>query len=309
MTTFCESESVLRDTISSFRKGHSTNTVLMGMRDDLLRAMKKGEVTLMVLADLSKTFDTVNYKVLITKLSTLGFSKPFLRWLNSYLSDRSHFVQIDDRTSESVNVRFGVPQGSILGPMLFNLCVSDLQDHLPSSIGSFQYADDTTIYSSCPAPELQRCAQELNSTLNTVSTWSNDSHLALNSKKTKTMLLSTSQMSHVQSLDKNQPAITISDSTLEYVNVSKLLGVHFHQHLNWDEHVQATCKSCYGTIQIIRKLKNFAGYRLRKHLVESLVLSKLDYCDTVYYPLPEFHLKCLQRVQLVAASFALSRIR
>ena len=60
--------------------------------------------------------------------------------------------------------------------------------------------------------------------------------------------------------------------------VSKLLGVHFHQHLNWDEQVQATCKSCYGTIQIVRKLKNFAGYRLRKHLVESLVLSKLVLC-------------------------------
>ena len=133
----------------------------------------------------------------ISKLSTLGFSKPFLRWLNSYLSDRSHFVQIDDRTSQSVNVRFGVPQGSILGPMLFNLYVSDLQDHLPSSIGSFQYADDTTIYSSCPAPELQRCTQELNSTLNTVSSWSNNSHLALNSKKTKTMLLSTSPRCHM----------------------------------------------------------------------------------------------------------------
>ena len=178
-------------------------------------------------------FDTGNYKVLITKLSTLGFSKPFLRWLNSYLSDRSHFVQIDDRTSESVNVRFGVPQESILGPILFNLYVSDLQDHLPSSIGSFQYADDTKIYSSCPAAELQRCAQEINSTVNTVSSWSNDSHLALNSKKTKTMLLPTSQMSHVHSLRKNRPAITISDSTLEYANLSKLLGVHFHQHLNY----------------------------------------------------------------------------
>ena len=153
----------------------------------------------MVLADFSKAFDTVNYKVLITKLSTLGFSKPFLCWLNSYLSDRSHFVQIDDRTSESVNVGFGVPQGSILGPMLVNLFVSDLQDHLPSSISSFQYADDTTIYSSCPTPELQRCAQELNSTQNTVSSLSNDSHLALNSKKTKTKLLFTSQMSHVHS--------------------------------------------------------------------------------------------------------------
>ena len=85
-----ESESVPPDTISSFRKGHSTNAVLMGMRNDLLRAMKNGEVTVVVLADFSKAFDTVNYKVLITKLSTLGFSKPFLPWLNSYLSDRSH---------------------------------------------------------------------------------------------------------------------------------------------------------------------------------------------------------------------------
>ena len=104
MTTFCESESVvLRDTISSFRKGHSTNTVLMGMRDELLREMKKGELTLVVLADFSKAFDSANYKTLITKLSTFGFLNSFLRWLNSYLSDRSYFVQIDDRTSESVD--------------------------------------------------------------------------------------------------------------------------------------------------------------------------------------------------------------
>ena len=81
--------------------------------------------------------------------------------------------------------------------MLFNHYVSDLEDHFPSSIGSFQDADDTTVHSSCAAPQLQRCAQELNSTLNTVSSWSNDSRLALNSKKTKTMLLSTSKMSHV----------------------------------------------------------------------------------------------------------------
>ena len=80
MTTFCGSESALRDTISSFRKGHSTSTLLMVVRDDLLRAMKKGEVTLIVLgADFFKAFDTVNNKILITKLSTLGFSKSFLR--------------------------------------------------------------------------------------------------------------------------------------------------------------------------------------------------------------------------------------
>ena len=103
----------------------------------------------MVLADFSKAFDTVQYKTLITTLFSLGFSKNFLRWLTSYLSNRFHFVQIDDQMSDKARVHFGVPQGSILGPMLFNLYVSDLQDNLPNSVTTFQYADDTTIYQSC----------------------------------------------------------------------------------------------------------------------------------------------------------------
>ena len=142
MTTFYESELALRDTISCFRKGHSTSTVLMGMREDFLRPMKTGEVTLIVLADFSEAFNTVNHKILITKLSTLGFSKSFL------LS--AHFVQIDDRTSESV--RFGVPQGSILRPTLFNLYVSVRQGHLPSSIGLF--FNTLTILQYTPAVQL-----------------------------------------------------------------------------------------------------------------------------------------------------------
>ena len=85
----------------------------------MLRAMKKGEVTLMVLADFSKAFDTDNYKILITKLSTLGFSKWFLRWLNCYLSDPSHFVQINDHASESVNM-------CLMLIYINNLYVSDL---------------------------------------------------------------------------------------------------------------------------------------------------------------------------------------
>ncbi|PFX20980.1 putative RNA-directed DNA polymerase from transposon BS [Stylophora pistillata] len=145
MTDFCTRESLLKDTISSFRKGHSTSTVLLGIRDDLFSAMKRKEVTLMVLADFSKAVDTFCFKTVITKLHHLGFSKYVLEWLANYLCGRRHYVQIGDRKSSPVLSEFGIPQGSSLGPMLFNLYVADLQDILPPTIKSFQYADDTTL--------------------------------------------------------------------------------------------------------------------------------------------------------------------
>ena len=208
---FCEREATLKHAISEFRKGHSTCTVLMGIRDDLLRAMKKGEVTLMVLADFSKA---IRYETLITKLSTLGFSRSFLRWLTNYLSQRSHFVQIDDRKWNLADVQFGVPQGSVLGPMLFNLYVTDLQDNLPSTATTFQYADDTTIYTSFRPGNLCQTAEGLNSTLQKLNSWFSSAQLALDPTKTEAMLLSTSQMARVHSLHENRPLLEIDEKVV-----------------------------------------------------------------------------------------------
>ncbi|KAL9958096.1 hypothetical protein ACROYT_G035065, partial [Oculina patagonica] len=135
------------------------------------------------------------------------------------------------------------------------------------------------------------------------SFWSSDSHLALNPVKTKAMLLSTNQMARVHSMNDYCPSLKVSDKTLERVQQTKLLGVYLHENLKWDEHVKELSKSCYSTLSILRKIKNFADFKLRKHLAEALVLSKLDYCDTVFYPLPDFLLKRLQRIQFAAASF------
>ena len=102
---------------------------------DIRYAMKRKEVTLMVLADFSKAFDTISFSATIVKFYKLGFSKPFLKWLLSYLSGRSQFVQIDDRKSSYQSSQYGVPQGSILGPMIFNLYISDLHEVAPPSRG------------------------------------------------------------------------------------------------------------------------------------------------------------------------------
>ena len=139
MTDFIEKHAVLNSKITGFRKGYSTITTLLGIKDDIVHAMKKREVTLMVLADYAKAFDTVCFKFVIKKMYTLGFSKDFLKWVLSYLSNRTQFVQIDDRASTSEIIDFGIPQGSILGLMIFNLYVTDLQDNINCEGTCFQY--------------------------------------------------------------------------------------------------------------------------------------------------------------------------
>ena len=144
---YIELNQSLKQTISGFRKGHSTTTVLLRIRDDIIRAMKKGELTLMVLADYSKAFDTVSYSVIIQKMWNMGFSKPFLSWMTNHLCDRRQYVQIDNKKLTLECLQFGVAQGSILGPLLFNIYTADLQDNLnKTSILCFQYADNTTLY-------------------------------------------------------------------------------------------------------------------------------------------------------------------
>ena len=147
MSEFAEEMLLLHDRVSSFWKGHSTTTALLGIRDDIRRAMKKGEISLMVLTDFSKAFDTMCFKTTIQKFYKLGFSKTFLKWLPSYLSDRSQFIQIDDKSSRCMYTKFGIPQGSILGPLIFNLYIADLSNILPATTTCAQYADDTTLYS------------------------------------------------------------------------------------------------------------------------------------------------------------------
>ena len=110
--SFAERASILHEGLWSFRKGHSTTTALLGVRDVIRKAMDKGEVTLMVMADFTKAFDTICFRTTLLKLHKLGFIKPSLKWLLSYLCDCCQFVQIDDKSSSCQTIAFEIPQGS-----------------------------------------------------------------------------------------------------------------------------------------------------------------------------------------------------
>ena len=300
-----DENSTLYDSVSAYRKGQSTITVLQAIRDDFLKAMKRGEETIMVLADFSKAFDTVRFGKPITKMYQLRLSKNFLTLMLNYVSDRKKFVQIDDNHSNVIDVKFSVPQGSILGPILFNIYVNDLQDQI--NVKCYQHADDTTIYHHSKVSDLSNCQASITSAMQNMGLWSQANSLTLNGLKTQMTIFSTAQLARKHNLVSVPLEVSVNNTDIQRVECYKLLGIHLTKHLKWGEHVKNTTASCYATIAVLKKLKHLAPYNLRKTLAESLVLSKLDYDDTVFYLLTNVDLKRLQKCQNAAASFVLGK--
>ena len=234
---YVELKRLFQDTTSGYRKGHSTTTVLLRIRDDIIRAMKKGELTLIAFADFSKAFDTVDYSIVIRKLHAIGLSKTALLWILSYLSNRQQFVQVNDKQSRLKDVLFGVPQGSVLGPVIFNLYANDMQDCLRDGPTCFQYADDTTVLLHAPPKDLKDCVNRMNNTLQSIESWAADSNLLLNETKTKQMLVTTRQMSRVHDLNDYTPPLSLKNKTVDRVDRFKLLGTLLSEDLKWTEHV------------------------------------------------------------------------
>ena len=304
MLEYIQQHEVLQDTISGYRKGHSAGTILLRIKSDIIKAMKKGEVTLIAFADFSKAFDTVDYCTILERLHAIGFSHGALNWVLNYLSGRKQFVQINDKQSNILNVHFGVPQGSILGPVLFNLYVNNLSNTLECP--SFQYADDTTLYDHCSPQEITNIVEKINGNMSNLEEWAASSNLSLNGSKTKQMLITTQQMSSAHGLKDEVPTIKVKGEVLERKASFKLLGTWPDEHLKWTDHIKHLSSSCYAVLSTLRKLKNLAPFIVRKQLVESLVMSKLDYNDVVCYPLPQYLERKLQRIQNVAAGFVLN---
>ena len=278
---FLEDQLVFSKSQSGFRKNHSTNTLLIKMRDDILNAQDRGEVTIAVLTDFSKAFDTVDFAALLQKLHKLNFSKEALKFILSYLTDRKQFVQIDDKISSNKTVKLGVPQGSILGPVLFNIYVSDM-DTVCEGSTCLQYADDSNIYNHCKPADIPESITKLQTNINEVHKWSKSKNLIFNPDKTKFMIFSTKKS---QAKCTKYTFQADNEIILERTDATKILGVNFQQQLNWDSQVNEITRSCDGVLRTLRKIKRITPFKIRKHLSESLVLSKIDYCNSVFDPL------------------------
>ena len=288
---------------SGYRKNHSTATLLAKLRGAIKKAMKASEITLAVFIDYSKAFDTIDFSVLIKKMHTLNFSKRFLYWIFSYLTDARPFAQIDSNIYNILDTNFRVPQGSILGPALFKLCVADMKNILNGS-ECIQYADDSTIYRNCKIKYINKCSNKIESDLNAVEVWSKGTNLVFNPNKTKVMVIPSRQMAQYHQLGgSNKVNIKCNNKNIAIVKEYKLLGIILDEHFELHSHVNKILKDGYSTSRTLKLLKRYAPYYLRKQLWKSLILSKLDYCNIFFKTLPQYQKNRMEKLLQSCAGF------
>ena len=165
-------------------------------------AMTQSELAMAVFTDYSKAFDTIDFFTLIQKMHSLNFTTDFLYWVFNYLTHRQHFVQIDSNCSSLLTAKYGVPQGSILGPILFNLCVADMSSITPNS-NCIQYDDDSNLYRSCKINKKDTRIKELEKDITSIAKWSIETNLVFNTSKTDLCLSHQINCWHNINLKKN----------------------------------------------------------------------------------------------------------
>ena len=298
------------DTQTGFRKGHSTATTLLKFKDDITKAMKKGEITLAIFADYSKAFDTVDFEILINKLYKLNFFKSFLHWLASYLTNRQQYMRVNDKLSTQITTTFGVPQGSVLGPVLFNLYVADMQRNIGIQESCLQYADDSTLYKHCKITVIATCKSNLEESLTNISDWSTHTNLIFNDTKTKMMMFATQQMARYHNLYRENEAefeISVNGKPIGKVSSWNVLGMLFPTKLAMEQSYYRTnfvllwCFSCFEEIKAVYAISYQNTTR------EALVLSTLDYCNVLYNALPTYLIRRLQRAAKCSSGFVQGR--
>lgn len=276
-----------------FRKHCSTTTVLSNVTDDIIRAWDRKMLTILVLLDFSKAFDTINHDLLCSKLKYYGFNDLAVELVTSYLKERKRRVVVDGETSETKLILDGVPQGSILGPLLFIIYTSDILN----SVKTCQiqaYADDTQIYFSYQPEEYANAQSTVNNELNNIFKIATEHNLKLNTNKSVCMMFG--QMNKVR-YAKSSIKIKINDDILPFQENCKNLGLFLDNNLRFKLHVQKLLQKSYSTLKILYSNRHVLNFKLKKVLCESLVLSVFNYSDIIYGPCLDLYTK--ERIQKV----------
>ena len=290
MTLFLEDNAILSDKQNGFRKGFSTASAVADLTDDIFSSINDGEVTLAVFVDLRKAFDTVCHEILCKKLSNYGLRGKVLDWCTNYLEGRHQVTLANNIRSDVSRLTFGVPQGSVLGPLFFILYVNDIQQIL-DGVKVQLYADDTVIFASGrDLSTLERCMQ---TNLDRFQTWCDSNKLTLNPKKTKMVGFGT-RHSAKRAKSCN---LYMSGRPIQNVPSFKYLGFFLDATLNFKVHINDVIRKVIHKRILLSKMMPYLSKPVALSIYKMMILPYFDYCDIIYSKACKNDLDKLQRLQ------------
>eukprot|EP00745_Piridium_sociabile_P012062 TRINITY_DN18726_c0_g1_i1.p1 TRINITY_DN18726_c0_g1~~TRINITY_DN18726_c0_g1_i1.p1 ORF type:complete len:1158 (-),score=142.61 TRINITY_DN18726_c0_g1_i1:196-3669(-) len=284
---------------SAYRAGHSTETALLRILNNILVSLDQDKISTLLLLDLSAAFDTIDHEILFSRLEhDFGIKNTALNWFRSYLSERKQTVLVNGQKSSESPLDFGVPQGSVLGPVLFILYTTPLTHLIDShSVHHEIYADDTQL-NHCSSPSNYNClVQSLQDCVSEVKLWMSDNRLKLNDDKTEAIRFSPTSASSCSL----PSTIALGNTTISFSDCVRDLGFFFDQDLSMNQQVIKTCQAAYIELRRISSIRQYLTTEATKTLVSACILSRLDYCNSLLAGYPQKLLRPLQQVQNSAA--------
>ena len=280
---------------SAFKRNHSCETALLKIYDDLLKMIGPGQCILMMFLDFSAAFDTVSHDILLWKLEhKFHISGNVLKWFNSYLTNRKFKVKIGDKFSKCTKIDYGVPQGSVLGPVLFSLYTQELHEITEAhGISIHMFADDIQLYLQCDRNDLK--IDQMKDCLADIVKWASRNCLKLNDQKSQFMVVSKSNI--------------LDDAVYDNFNynmekVIKNLGFFIDSNLNFSAQINQVCRKGFNLLRNLwRSSAKVNDEQLKIRIVNACILTHIDYCNSLYLKLPEKQTKKLQRLMNASIRF------
>lgn len=302
LTSFLERNKLFSPTQHGFRPKLSTETALQVITDKIYDNMDNKKISLLTLCDLSKAFDSVSHTILLQKLRLINIDT---FWFDNYLDGRSQSVRLKDIVSTKRSVTFGVPQGSILGPTLFNIHVNDIVTYIDNCL-IIQYADDTQFLHSGTVNKINTLITNTETTLKQLRIYFLHNGLQLNINKTQCIFLGTRQLlAHIP----NTTTIRCAEGTIQPSFQIKNLGLHLDSHMTFSKHIHEITRKTMGTLSFINRHKDLFNKETRVMVIHTLVLSIINYCITVWGTTNSTLISKVQKVQNFAIKVADGKAR
>ncbi|KAL1452280.1 hypothetical protein WDU94_006566 [Cyamophila willieti] len=286
--------SLLNPLQSGFRAGHSTSSALIKVTDDIRGAMDQRKLTLLLLLDFSKAFDSVDHEILIARLSSMNFSQNSLAWFRSYLDNRRQCVKGKEGLISSwTNCLSGVPQGSVLGPLLFSLFINTITDTI--SCNCHLYADDLQLYMHFPVDSYVDSVNQMNVNLERLRIWVKNHGIVPNPRKFQAIVIGSSPL--LAQLDLSSGILQFDGVEIPFSDQVKNLGVIMDKNLSWDLHINNISKKCYYSFHSLKILRRMLPFGIRKMLCTALIMPIIEYAHIVYLNITQELKSKVQRLQ------------